>query len=96
MSRHGIRGPFGPDGMPPTKSNLQIYTTNGFDFPTKGIEWGTSSELRALVTPKITAHGELVILKMGRVSQSTDWNIFHPNLKESFIVFSKDSVQAFS
>ncbi|ETV92561.1 hypothetical protein H310_13224 [Aphanomyces invadans] len=65
VSRHGVRGPYGPDDLPPTETNMQRYSKNKFPFPVKGTEWGTSNNDAELVTPKITKHGAQVIRRMG-------------------------------
>ncbi|OQR84358.1 hypothetical protein ACHHYP_13485 [Achlya hypogyna] len=65
VSRHGVRGPYGPDGLPPTLANLQRYSKNQFPFPVLATEWGTSDNVSELVSPKLTAHGRNVIQRMG-------------------------------
>ena len=67
VSRHGVRGPFGPNGHPASREYLDQYSRNGFNFPVKGYEWGTSTKQDELVKPKITKHGENVIREMGKV-----------------------------
>ncbi|KAF0691494.1 Aste57867_17296 [Aphanomyces stellatus] len=65
LSRHGVRGPYGPDGLAPTEAALQRYSKNKYPFPVTGTEWGTSDDATELVSPKITKHGALVIQRMG-------------------------------
>jgi len=71
LSRHGVRGPYGPRGLDPTEANLQMYTQNGYDFPVSGKAWGTAENEQDLVIPKITKHGEKVIQEMGKVCEIT-------------------------
>ena len=63
VSRHGVRGPFGPDGKTPTQDHFAPYSTN-FHFPTSSTEWGTGNA-SSFVTPKMTSHGISVVTKMG-------------------------------
>ncbi|KDO20835.1 hypothetical protein SPRG_21323 [Saprolegnia parasitica CBS 223.65] len=65
VSRHGVRGPYGPDGLPPTLANMQRYSKNAFPFLVSAKDWGTSQNASELVSPKLTAHGRNAIQKMG-------------------------------
>ena len=67
VSRHGVRGPYGPDGLPPTLANMQRYSKNAFPFLVSAKDWGTSQNASELVSPKLTAHGRTAIQKMGEV-----------------------------
>ena len=66
VSRHGVRGPYGPDGKAPSEANLQPYFHGDVTLPTKGIDWGTSTDPNELVRPKLTPHGEQAIRSMGQ------------------------------
>ncbi|RHY34353.1 hypothetical protein DYB32_000991 [Aphanomyces invadans] len=83
VSRHGVRGPYGPDDLPPTEANMQRYSKNKFPFPVKGTEWGTSNNDAELVTPKITKHGAQVIRRMGEVASSLFYDPWHDSLSEA-------------
>ncbi|RHY50140.1 hypothetical protein DYB38_010513 [Aphanomyces astaci] len=70
VSRHGVRGPYGPEGLPPTEANMQRYSKDKYPFPVKATDWGTSDDATELVSPKITKHGARVIRNMGEVTSS--------------------------
>jgi hypothetical protein len=70
LSRHGVRGPYGPNGLAPTSANLERYSKKKYPFPVTGLDWGTSENATELVTPKITKHGQQVIQNMGQVLNS--------------------------
>ncbi|RHY14457.1 hypothetical protein DYB25_010694, partial [Aphanomyces astaci] len=70
VSRHGVRGPYGPEGLPPTEANMQRYSKDKYPFPVKATDWGTSDDATELVSPKITKHGARVIRNMGEDSLS--------------------------
>ncbi|KAF0706742.1 hypothetical protein AaE_013972, partial [Aphanomyces astaci] len=65
VSRHGVRGPYGPEGLPPTEANMQRYSKDKYPFPVMATDWGTSDDATELVSPKITKHGARVIRNMG-------------------------------
>ncbi|RHZ24026.1 hypothetical protein DYB37_003667 [Aphanomyces astaci] len=72
VSRHGVRGPYGPEGLPPTEANMQRYSKDKYPFPVKATDWGTSDDATELVSPKITKHGARVIRNMGEVTSLFD------------------------
>ena len=98
LSRHGVRGPYGPLGEPLTPTTMTRYSNqNKFHFELLASAWGTPSSSTTkndnssrgsnnseFVTPALTNHGAAVITTMGRYLRQA----YGPRLQQNKTVWT--------